>query len=104
MQIGNFFKRFARKPARPRSRSNRQATPTSIARQDFRFTRNFAARAKEWGLSEEHARLVYYEGDTVKANMKVLTYKGEEIGIYVFHDRETNVPVVTSIWKRRRRT
>jgi hypothetical protein len=32
--------------------------------------------------------------------MKVVTYKAQEIGIYVFRDRETNQPVITSIWKR----
>ena len=69
--------------------------------QDFYFTSNFHAKANEWGLTEEHAKHVYYEGDTVKENMKVATYKGEEIGIYVFHDRLTNQPVITSIWKRR---
>ena len=70
--------------------------------QDIYFTANFQVKAKEWGLTEEHARLVYYEGDTVKGkeNMKIATYKGEEIGIYVFHDRLTNQPGVTSIWRR----
>ncbi len=29
-----------------------------------------------------------------------MVYRGEEIGIYVFHDRQTNQPVITSIWKR----
>ena len=33
-------------------------------------------------------------------NMKVAAYNGEEIGIYVFRDRETNQPVITAIWKR----
>jgi hypothetical protein len=58
----------------------------------------------ECGLTEDHARFVYYEGEFLKEkgkeNMKIAIYKGEEIGIYVFHDRETNQPVVTSIWKR----
>ncbi len=69
------------------------------------FTSNFHAKAKEWGLTEEHARFVYYEGEPVKGkeNMKVAMYKGEELGIYVFHDRLTNQPVVTSIWKRPKR-
>ncbi len=69
---------------------------------DFYFTDNFHMKAKEWGLTEDHAKRVYYEGDRVrgrgKENMKVMNYKGEEIGIYVFHDRETNKPVVTAIW------
>ncbi len=75
--------------------------------QDIYFTSNFHRKAKEWGLTEAHARRVYYEGDRVKGkgkeNMKVMTYRGEEIGIYAFHDRETNQPVVTSIWKRKPR-
>ena len=32
--------------------------------------------------------------------MKVAKYKGQEIGIYVFRDEQTNQPVITSIWKR----
>ena len=50
-----------------------------------------------------HARYVFYEGDPVKGkeNMKIATYKGQEIGIYAFRDRETNQPVITSIWKRK---
>ena len=75
--------------------------------QDIYFTANFHAKAAACGLSEEHARLVYYEGDSLKekgkGNMKVMQYKGEEIGIYVFHDRLTNQPVVTAIWKRHAR-
>ena len=76
--------------------------PPNTFLQDIYFTANFHAKAKEWRLTEDHARLVYYEGDPVqgKENMKVMTYQGEEIGVYVFHDRQTNQPVVTSIWKR----
>jgi hypothetical protein len=46
---------------------------------------------------------VFWEGDPVKGkeNMKVATYKGDEIGIYVFRDEQTNQPVITSIWKRK---
>ena len=74
----------------------------SRSERDIYFTDNFHAKATEWGLTEEHARHVFYEGDPVKGkeNMRVASYKGEEIGIYVFRDRETNQPVVTSIWKR----
>jgi hypothetical protein len=67
---------------------------------DIYFSQNFRAKASMWGLTEDHARYVYYEGDSVKTNMKVATVKGEEIGIYVFRDRDTNQPVITSIWKR----
>jgi hypothetical protein len=83
-------------------RYNRSSSQNTFL-QDFYFTSNFHAKAKEWGLTEDHARHVYYEGDTVKENMKVATYKGEEIGIYTFHDRLTNQPVITSIWKRQPR-
>ena len=85
-------------------RKHRQATPPRKPKRrselDIYFTQNFHAKATEWGLTEAHARHVFYEGDTVKENMKVATYKGEEIGIYVFRDRDTNQPVITSIWKR----
>ena len=69
---------------------------------DIYFTANFHAKAAEWGLTEAHARHVFYEGDSVtgKENMKIALVKGEEIGIYVIRDRDTNQPVVTSIWKR----
>lgn len=77
--------------------------PRSV--RDSYFTDNFQAKAREWDLTEDHARLVFYEGDTVKqhgkpTNMKVLRYQGQEMGISVFRDRDTNQPVVTSIWKR----
>lgn len=87
------------------SHDTSHTAPTNSFQQDIYFTANFHAKAEEWGLTEDHARHVYYEGDPVKGkeNMKVATYKGEEIGIYVFHDRQTNQPVVTSIWKRRPR-
>ena len=101
MIILKIIKRTLRR--QDRQRRSLPADPPNRFHQDIYFTANFHAKAKEWGLTEEHARLVYYEGDTVKANMKVMTYKGEEIGIYVFHDRETNQPVVTAIWKRKPR-
>jgi hypothetical protein len=71
--------------------------------QDIYFTRNFYAKADAQGLTEDHARFVFYEGDNVpgKTNMKTATYKGQTLGIYVFRDEQTNQPVVTSIWVRR---
>ena len=100
--INQVFRR-EKKPPHP----NTPAKPQNTFQQDIYFTTNFYAKAKEWGLTEDHARLVYYEGDSLtqkgKENMKVMQYKGEEIGIYVFHDRQTNQPVVTSIWKRKPR-
>ncbi len=107
MNIGKIFKTIVRVSDLPLPKSVHSTNPRKNPVEDFRFTSNFAAKAKEWGLTEDHARLVYYEGDTVKGkgkeNMKVMMYKGEEIGIYAFHDRETNKPVVTSIWKRPKR-
>jgi hypothetical protein len=61
--------------------------PRSRSELDIYFTDNFHAKVDEWGLTEDHARYVFYEGGTVKENMKVATYKREEIGIYVFRDR-----------------
>jgi hypothetical protein len=51
---------------------------------------------------------VFWEGDVVQqdgkpTNMKVMPYKGGEIGIYVFRDEQTNQPVITSIWRRQAR-
>jgi hypothetical protein len=99
VKLGTLIKRLIR----PRAHTPAQGTPPPQRRsaRDIYFTQNFHATARQWGLSEDHARFVFYEGDTVKANMKVATIKGEEIGIYVFRDRDTNQPVVTSIWKRR---
>lgn len=106
MNIGKIIRKALHFP------DNDQRDPNRIARKkpryelDIYFTENFSAKAKQWGLTEDHARLVFYEGDIVKqngkpTNMKVLLHKGEEIGIYVFRDRDTNQPVITSIWKRR---
>lgn len=93
---------------RPQPERAVSADPPNRFHQDIYFTANFRAKARECGLTEAHARRVYYEGDRVKGkgkeNMKVMPYKGEEIGIYAFHDRETNQPVVTSIWRRKPRT
>ena len=100
MGIGKVINLIVSKP--DKKPSNNPNIPPNSFLQDIYFTANFHAKAKEWGLTEEHARRVYYEGDPVKGkeNMRVMTYRGEEIGIYVFHDRLTNQPVVTSIWKR----
>lgn len=105
MNIGQIIRKILHFPEKD------QRDPNAIARKkprhelDIYFTENFSAKAKQWGLTEDHARLVFYEGDIVKqhgkpTNMKVMPHKGEEIGIYVFRDRDTNQPVITSIWKR----
>ena len=96
------IKRALGGPPKPR-RGDPPAAPPNRFHQDIYFTKNFRAKAKEWGLTEGHARRVFYEGDPVDAHMKVMPHDGGEIGIYAFRDRETNQPVVTSIWKRRRR-
>jgi hypothetical protein len=85
---------------RTQARTSSSSKPTRRSEMDIYFTHNFRAKANEWGLTEDHARHVFYEGDTVKENMKVVRYKGQDIGIYVFRDRDTNQPVITSIWKR----
>ncbi len=101
MDIGIIIKRIIPGTNRKSPQPSSPTKPKNTFEQDIYFTSNFHAKAKEWGLTEEHARLAYYEGDAVKGkeNMKVMRYKGEEIGIYVFRDRQTNQPVVTSIWK-----
>jgi hypothetical protein len=101
MDIGKIIGKALRLSRRAAPRSDAAATPKRRSERDVYFTQNFHAKANEWGLSEDHARYVFYEGDTVKPNMKVARYKGQEIGIYVFRDRDTNQPVITSIWKRR---
>jgi hypothetical protein len=101
MGIGQIIKNALRRTHRPLRRSAPPPPPTRRSERDIYFTRNFHVKAKAWGLTEDHARFVFYEGDTVKENMKVATVKGEEIGIYVFRDRDTNQPVITAIWKRR---
>ena len=102
MGIGRIIKQALRTPSRPQAQAASSTKPQSSFQQDIYFTSNFHAKAREWGLTEDHARHVYYEGDPVpgKENMKVAKYKGEELGIYAFHDRLTNQPVITSIWKR----
>ena len=106
MDIGKIIKQTFHLPAQQDKQGSTHPKPQNTFLQDIYFTANFHAKAAACGLSEEHARLVYYEGDTVKGkeNMKVMQYKGEEIGIYVFHDRLTNQPVVTAIWKRHPRS
>ncbi len=101
MNLGSLIKRILRSSEHPQQNRS-SAKSKSTFEQDIYFTANFHAKAKEWGLTEDHARHVYYEGEPVKGkeNMRVMVFRGEEIGIYVFHDRLTNQPVVTSIWKR----
>src|SRR5215210_275589 len=98
MNIGKLIKKtFSRSDPEPH-----KEPPKKRYEMDIYFTAQFHAKAAEWGLTEDHARHVFYQGDVVKGkeNMKVVTYKGEEVGIYVFRDRDTNQPVITSIWKR----
>lgn len=104
MNIGNIFKNKSKE--QKNTSPVRSVTFKERHKTDIYFTDNFYAKAKEWNLTEAYARFVFIEGDVVKqngkpTNMKVATYKGEEIGIYVFHDRDTDQPVITSIWKRK---
>lgn len=101
MGIGRIIKKSLRIGSTAQPHSSAAVKPKHRSELDIYFTGNFHAKARDWSLTEDHARYVFYEGESVKANMKVARYKGEEIGIYVFHDRDTNQPVVTSIWKRR---
>ena len=80
-----------------------QFTSTSTTAKGMRFTSNFQAKAKSWGLTEKDAEDVYHHGQEVKQNMIVRTYNGYEIGIYYFLDKRSGQPVITSIWKRDRR-
>jgi hypothetical protein len=102
MNMGDILKTLMGKLGMNRGHATPPRKPRRRSEQDVYFTSNFFTKANEWGLTEDHARHVFYEGDTVKGkeNMKVARYKGEEIGIYVFRDRDTNQPVITSIWKR----
>jgi hypothetical protein len=108
MDIREFIKKkslpIPRKPQQPVS----PPRPKRRSELDIYFTAQFHTKAAECGLTEEYARLVFYEGEVVMqrgkpTNMKVATIMGEEIGIYVFRDRETDQPVITSIWKRKPR-
>jgi hypothetical protein len=101
MDLKKIIDRVIKKKDRDIYPVNTKPKTTSSFHQDIYFTSNFKRKAEEWGLTEDHARFVFIEGDTVKENMKVATYKGQEIGIYVFRDRLTNQPVITSIWKRK---
>src|SRR5215213_4086684 len=89
-------------PTQKRSTSQEPPKPKRRSELDIYFTAQFQAKAEQWGLTEDHARFVFWEGDPVKGkeNMKVAKHKGDEIGIYVFRDEQTNQPVITSIWKR----
>jgi hypothetical protein len=102
MSIGTLLKKIRSIATRRGAKDQPPPKPRTRSEQDIYFTQNFHERADAWGLTEAHARHVFYEGDPVKGkeNMKVATYKGQEIGIYVFRDRDTNQPVITSIWKR----
>ena len=108
MDIGKIIRKSLRISERSSQKSPTETKPKRRSEMDIYFTAQFHAKAAQWGLTEDHARLVFWEGDVVKqdgkpTNMKVAKYKGEEIGIYVFRDEQTNQPVITSIWKRQLR-
>ncbi len=76
MSVTNILKKLLRSPGNPQPKSNPSSNPENTFIQDIYFTANFHAKAKEWELTEEHARLCYYEGDPVKGkeNMKAMRY------------------------------
>jgi hypothetical protein len=80
-----------------------QLTSSSTTTKGMRFTPNFHAKAKAWGLTQNDVEDVYHHGQEVKPNMMVRKYNGYEIGIYYFLDKRSGQPVITSIWKRDRR-
>jgi hypothetical protein len=77
-------------------------TASSRSREVF-FTKNAQAKMKQWGLSEKDALDVYHHGSVVKQNLMVRTYNGYEIGIWFFADWVTGKPIISFVWKRRRR-
>ncbi len=78
--------------------SSHSTRPQSRSELDNLFTDSVHAKDAKWGLIEEHSRFVFFEGDTVKENMKVASCKRQEIAVYVFRYRGTNRSVITSIW------
>ncbi len=80
-----------------------QLTTSSTTAKGMRFTPNFQAKAKSWGLTENDAKDVYHHGQEVKQHMIVRKYGGYEIGIYYFLDKRSGQPMINSIWKRDRR-
>src|SRR4051812_40321801 len=101
MRIGDFIRNRV-SPLQKSGASQEPQKPKKRSELDIYFTAQFHAKAEQWGLTEDHARFVFWEGDPVKGkeNMKVAMHMGQEIGIYVFRDEQTNQPVITSIWKR----
>jgi len=108
MNLGKIVKNPLRKSGTSSEHRVTKPKPKHRSEMDIFFTKQFYSKADACGLTEEHARFVFLEGEIVKqqgkpTNMKIATYKGQEIGIYVFPDEQTAQPVITSIWKRQPR-
>jgi hypothetical protein len=84
--------------------SSHVSLPGSIDTRETYFTQNFHSVSHTRGLTEADARDVYYHGSVVKQNMMVKKYNGYEIGIYFFVDVYNGKTIITSIWKRERRS
>lgn len=85
MNVISVIRKLLRLPARSPQPSGTAPRPKRRSERDIYFTAQFHGKARDVGLTEEHARLVFYEGDVVKqdgkpTNMKVMPYKGDEIG------------------------
>lgn len=78
----------------------RSAHPRTIS--GISFTKNFYAKAKAAGLTEQDASDVYYSGyiSQHKQNMMLKDYNGYQLGIYYFLSPKTGKPVISTIWKR----
>ena len=71
MSMNNIINKAMGHEERPKQRPPSSA-PHNTFLQDIYFTSKFRTKANEWGLTEDHARHVYYEGEPVKGkeNMK----------------------------------
>ena len=61
------------------STATEQLTRSSPKPQGIYFTNNFQQKAKQWGLSENDALDVYYNGQESNPDMKTRKYNGYEL-------------------------
>lgn len=75
------------------------SSPTSST-MEIRFSSNFHAQAKSWGLSKKDAEDAYYFGEPGKyPNQIIRRYPDRTIGISFFLHKKDGKPVITSIKK-----